>query len=83
MSCKLARETVKVPNEDLIRTEIAKNLNHLRINGMNWVNKTSIDFPKQICREAMNRMQVANPRYVEVKHESQVDAVRDNYIMLQ
>ena len=83
MSVKLARETVGKQNDDKMREEIAKNLDYLRKKGLEWINKTSVDFPTQINKKMMNEMQVLQPKYIEVIHQDQVDAVKDNYVMIQ
>jgi len=45
MSYKLAKETVSVNSDDLLRKEIANNLEYWRDKGVEYINKTHVDYP--------------------------------------
>ena len=78
----MAEQTVTVPSEELLRREIAINLNHLMGRGMEWCRKTTLDFPKAINKEKMDRITPNMPKYIEVKHQDRVDEARNNFLMM-
>lgn len=56
MSVKLAKETVSVNSDILLRKEIASNLEYWRDKGLEYINKTHVDYPKQITKEKMEML---------------------------
>ena len=50
---------------------------------MEWCRKTTLDFPKAIDKEKMDRITPNIPKYIEVKHQDRVDEARNNFLMMQ
>ena len=50
---------------------------------MNWVKKTRIDFLNEVDKEIIHKNQALIPKYIELKHQEQINAVKDNYVMIQ
>ena len=83
ISCIVATRNFPNVSDAELRTEIAKNMNHLRSCGLEYASKTAVDFQTQRDEESMEIMQKTWPKYIEVKHEEQVNQVKDEFLMMK
>ena len=83
ISCIVATRNFPNVSDAELRTEIAKNMNHLRSCGLEYASKTAVDFQTQRDEESMEIMQQTWPKYIEVKHEEQVNQVKDEFLMMK